>query len=278
MQEFDEFATQERIGWASADIVSAYVKRFGPVTDYAARKLISLGTPEGKSVLDLCCGQGGLTAMLIEAGAIVTGLDFSEEMLALAAKNAPDAVLQQGDAAMMPFEDGSFDQVACNFGMMHLPDQAKALSEIKRVLRSDGRFMMATWATPDVSPAFGAVFGAIGKNADFSNAPAQPDLFTFARPDDAKGILNASGLRLISHENVITHWHLDEPDELFEIFLTGTVAASQLIKGQKPDIVEAIRDQITDAVRKDFAEANNYSVPVAIAVLQAEIKQAPTDD
>ena len=272
MHEYDEFATQERIGWASEDIVSAYVRRFGPVTDYAARKLISLGTPEGKSVLDLCCGQGGLTAMLSEAGANVTGLDFSEEMLALAAKNAPDAVLKQGDAAMLPFEDDQFDQVVCNFGIMHLPDQPKALSEIKRVLRPDGRFLMATWATPDVSPAFRVAFGAIRSNADFSKAPAQPDLFTFARPYDAKEMLSASGLRLISHENVTTHWHLDEPEELFEIFLTATVAASQLIKSQKPEIVEAMKTQTTDAVREDFRESDKYRVPVTIAVIEAETK------
>ena len=270
MQEFSEFATQERLGWTDEKIVAAYVEKFGPVTDYAARELIALGQPKGKSVLDLCCGQGGLTAMLGEAGARVTGLDFSEEMLSLAARNAPDAVLKQGDAAALPFDDDQFDLVACNFGMMHLPDQPKALSEIKRVLRAGGRFQMATWATPDVSPAFAAAFGAIRSNADFSDAPDQPDLFTFARPDDAKAMMATSDLRMVSHHNVTTHWQLDEPDELFEIFLTATVAASQLIKGQKPDIIAAIRDQITTAVRNEFAEENGYCVPVGIAIVQAE--------
>ena len=85
-------------------------------------------------------------------------------------------------------------------------------------------------------------------------------------------MLSASGLRLISHENVTTHWHLDEPEELFEIFLTATVAASQLIKSQKPEIVEAMKTQTTDAVREDFRESDKYRVPVTIAVIEAETK------
>ena len=270
MQDFGEFAARERLGWADKDIVSAYVEKFGPITDYAAQVLIDRGSPKGQSVLDLCCGQGALTAMLSKAGANVTGLDFSEEMLALAAKAAPGAELKQGDAASLPFPDNEFDQVVCNFGMMHLPDQPRALAEIKRVLRSGGRFLMATWATPDVSPAFGTVFGAIKENADFSDAPAQPDLFTFARPNGAKEMMNASGLHVVSHENVTTHWRLDEPDELFEIFLTATVAASQLIKGQKPAVIDAIRARITNAVRDNFGEAGIYRVPVAIAIVEAE--------
>lgn len=270
MQDFGEFAARERLGWADESIVSAYVRKFGPVTDYAAQELINRGSPKGMSVLDLCCGQGALTAMLSEAGSRVTGLDFSEVMLALAAETAPDAVLQQGDAAALPFADGQFDQVVCNFGMMHLPEQPKALDEINRVLRTGGRFLMATWATPDVSPAFGTVFGAIKTNADFSDAPPQPDLFAFARPDEAKAMMQASGLRMVSHENVTTHWLLDEPGELFDIFLTATVAASQLIKGQKPEVIEVIRDQVTDAVSANFRDKNIYRVPVAIAIVQAE--------
>ncbi len=125
MQDFGEFADRERLGWADKSIVSAYVEKFGPVTDYAARELVDRASPRGNSVLDLCCGQGALTAMLSEVGANVTGLDFSEEMLALAAGAAPDAVLKHGDAASLPFADSQFDQVFCNFGMMHLPDQPK---------------------------------------------------------------------------------------------------------------------------------------------------------
>ena len=58
---------------------------------------------------------------------------------------APRADLRQGDAAALQFDDDSFDLGVCNFGMMRLPDQPKALTEICRVLRPGAQFIMATW-------------------------------------------------------------------------------------------------------------------------------------
>jgi hypothetical protein len=63
---------------------------------------------------------------------------------------------------------------------------------------------------------------------------------------------------------------LDSPEELFEIFLTATVGASMLIKGQRQEVVEAIRDQITATVAKNHADSAGYRVPVPVAVITAE--------
>lgn len=270
MQNYEVFADRERAGWSDAGIVDAYVAHFGPITDEVAKVLVNRAAAPRKSVLDLCCGQGRLTAMMVAAGAEVAGLDFSPEMLSLAAELAPGAKLHKGDAAALPFGDSSFDAVVCNFGMMHLPDQPRALSEINRVLRPDGRFVMATWVGPEASPAFGAVFGAIKAHADFSAAPPQPDLFQFARPTVAQEMMAGAGLRMTAHEVVTPAWELASPGELFEIFLTATVGASMLIKGQRQEVVEAIRDQITATVAKNHAYGAGYFVPVPVAVITAE--------
>ncbi|MGE4611292.1 MAG: class I SAM-dependent methyltransferase [Paracoccaceae bacterium] len=144
MNDFKVFAERERAGWTDTDIVASYVEKFGPITDQAAKSILERAPTSGKDVLGLCCGQGALTAVLIKTGANATGIDFSHEMLAIAQTGAPEANLHYGDAAALPFDDGSFEFVICNFGMMHLPDQQKALAEIRRVLRADGKFMMAT--------------------------------------------------------------------------------------------------------------------------------------
>lgn len=269
MNDYKVFAEREREGWADADIVDSYVEKFGPITNDVAKTLVQRAAVAGKDVLDLCCGQGALTAMLLDAGANITGLDFSKEMLAIAKTVAPGADLWRGDAAALPFEDASFDIVMCNFGMMHLPDQPKALAEIRRVLRPDGQFIMATWASPESSPAFGAVFGAIKAHADFSAAPPQPDLFTFARPDEATTMMSGAALNLLAHETVLPAWELATPEELFEIFLKATVGASMLIKSQKPEVVEDIRDQITSTVAGEFAIEGGFRVPVAVSVVIA---------
>jgi len=269
MISFSKFAELERNGWSDDSIVQAYVNLFGPVTGVAASNIAEKMGRAGHQILDLCCGQGDLTKMLVQAGSDVSGLDFSPEMIALAQEAAPLANIKLGDAQALPFEDDSFDAVVCNFGMMHLPDQPRALTEICRVLKSGGEFMMATWVGPEASPAFGTVFGAIKSHADFSQAPQQPDLFAFARPDSAEEMISRAGLELMLHEILNPAWILSKPDELFEIFMTGTVGARMLITSQEESVVTAIREQIATNVAENFAVADGYRVPAPVAVISA---------
>lgn len=270
MDKFQEFGERERAGWSQADIVDAYVARFGPITDEVANVLKDRVAAPARTVLDLCCGQGRLAAMLSEAGAKVTGVDISPAMLSLAARAAPDATLREADAADLPFDDASFDAVACNFGMMHLPDQPRALSEVRRVLRPGGRFVMATWVGPEASPAFGTVLGAIKAHADLAAAPVQPDLFAFARPETAEEMMSGAGLRITAHEVVTPAWTLSAPEELFEVFATATVGVAMLLKSQAPQVVERIRAQVGETVERQHAAGAEYRVPVPVAVITAE--------
>jgi SAM-dependent methyltransferase len=270
VQDYTIFGERERKAWSDAAVVNSYVKYFGPIADEVAPILVERAAAPGRSVLDLCCGQGRLTAMLGAAGAKIAGVDFSKEMLALAAKAAPDATLKEGDAADLPFDDDAFDAVVCNFGMMHLPDQPRALTEVRRVLRPGGRYVMATWVGPQASPAFAAVFGAMKAHADFSAAPPQPDLFAFADPSIASEMLGEAGLSMTSHDVVTPAWQVSAPEELFEIFRTATVAAAMLIRSQKPDVIAAIRDQIAATVAAKHADGAGYRIPVPVAVIAAE--------
>jgi SAM-dependent methyltransferase len=263
---FAEFAAIEKRGWNDRTIVEAYVDHFAPVTNAVAPRLAELAGGSGKSVLDLCCGQGDLTRLLCETGASVSGLDFSRAMLDAAEKAAPTARLYEGDAANMSFPDGCFDAVACNFGVMHLPDRQAALEEVRRVLRPGGNFIMSTWVGPTASPAFATVFGAIKAHADFSRAP---DLFGIAEPDGAREMIERVGLSLQSHEVAEPAWLLEDPSDLFQIFLTATVGARMLIMSQAKDIVSAIRDDITSAVAVRFKNGSGYRVPVPVAIMMA---------
>src|ERR671922_1776007 len=76
----------------------------------------------GDRVLDVCCGTGDLALADREAGGIVTGVDFSEEMLARARRKGPGLEWLRADATALPFEDGSFDVVTVGFGIRNLPD------------------------------------------------------------------------------------------------------------------------------------------------------------
>ncbi|MCV2887888.1 class I SAM-dependent methyltransferase [Ruegeria aquimaris] len=270
MSDFEEFGALERDGWANGGIVDAYIKYFVPITDHVGNYIAENHIVAQDKVLDLCCGQGTLTAVVSEKGANVTGLDFSPEMLVKARRSAPSAEIVEGDAMAMPFDDAIFDKVICNFGMMHIPDQPKALSEIRRVLKPNGEFIMATWVGPTASPAFAAVFGAMKTHADFSAAPSQPDLFAFAGREYAATTMAAARLKILNHETVASEWVLDEPSELFDIFLTATVGAGMLIRSQTDGTIEKIAASIAETVSSKFNDGSKFRVPVPVAVISAK--------
>ena len=120
----------------------------------------------GDRVLDVACGTGVLTreaAARVGPGGQVTGLDASAGMLAVArdlAAPAPGSAAaarevhrsteapvewQQGVAESLPFPDGRFDAVVCQFGLMFFPDRRAAIREMRRVLRPGGRIAIAVW-------------------------------------------------------------------------------------------------------------------------------------
>lgn len=269
MVDFSEFGLREKDGWSDGDIVESYVNHFVPVTDRVGHHIVENHISSNDRVLDLCCGQGTLTAAISNVATMVAGLDFSQDMIARAQTAAPNAEIMEGDAMAMPYQDASFDKVVCNFGMMHIPDQPKALSEIRRVLKPDGQFIMATWMSPPGSAAFAAVFGALKAHADFSVAPPQPDLFTFTDPDQAKTLMDSARLDMTEHNIIEANWTFEKPGELFDIFVTATVGAGMLIRSQSDETVKKIAETVTKTVRDKHYTGTNYVVPVTVAVIAA---------
>ena len=82
-------------------------------------------------------------------------------MLTLARQRVSDTTFIEADVQDLRFSDAEFDIVVSNFGICHVPDQPRALSEVRRVLRPKGQFAMTVWCGPDVSPCFEVVYGAV---------------------------------------------------------------------------------------------------------------------
>ncbi len=114
-----------------------------------------------RKVLDLCCGTGDLAvslARLAESDMEVTGLDYSQPMLDIAAKKAEPLTRKpsfiSGDAAALPFPDGHFDCVGISFAFRNLtyknPLARCHIAEVLRVLRPGGKFVIAESSQPGV--------------------------------------------------------------------------------------------------------------------------------
>ncbi|MFJ3670259.1 class I SAM-dependent methyltransferase [Streptomyces sp. NPDC090106] len=103
----------------------------------------ALGEVKGKRVLELGCGAGQWSRALAAEGATVIGLDLSEAQLAAAggAMGADRYPLVQGAAEHLPFADGSFDLVFCDFGGLSWAPAHLAVPQAARVLRPGGRLV-----------------------------------------------------------------------------------------------------------------------------------------
>lgn len=103
----------------------------------------------GGDALDVACGTGDMVVELLRRGAKVTGVDLSQEMLAIAERKVPEARFMLADAEALPFETGSFDTVTCAFGVRNFVHLELGLAEMLRVLRPGGRLVILELATPD---------------------------------------------------------------------------------------------------------------------------------
>lgn len=105
----------------------------------------------GEKVLDIGCGAGVdtiIAGMMAGPEGNVLGIDMVPEMLERANKNLREVSMdnisfQQASAEQLPFPDESFDVIISNGVFNLVPDKRKALSEAFRVLKSQGRFMIA---------------------------------------------------------------------------------------------------------------------------------------
>ncbi|MFD8885074.1 methyltransferase domain-containing protein [Streptomyces erythrochromogenes] len=101
------------------------------------------GDVTGRRILDAGCGSGPLSAALRDRGAVVTGVDVSAAMLALAGQRLGGGVaLHRVDLRdRLPFADGEFDDVVASLVLHYLEDWGPTLAELRRVLRPGGRLL-----------------------------------------------------------------------------------------------------------------------------------------
>jgi demethylmenaquinone methyltransferase/2-methoxy-6-polyprenyl-1,4-benzoquinol methylase len=164
----------------------------------------------GMSALDCCTGTGDLAlemAARVTRHGLVTGLDFSPEMLTRARAKAESRGVPirfvRGDALALPFADDAFDAAAVAFGARNWSDLEAGLAELVRVVRPGGRVVVLEITTPTrlrrlnalwferVVPVVGRLVS--GDRSAYSYLPASAR--RFPTPPHLAAILRAAGLR-----------------------------------------------------------------------------------
>ncbi len=108
------------------------------VSDYGAEVLGWLAPQPGERILDLGCGDGALSARIVQAGAQVVGVDTSEDLLRAARERGIDARFMDGEA--LGFE-AEFDAVFSNAALHWMRDAGAVIAGVMRALKPGGRFV-----------------------------------------------------------------------------------------------------------------------------------------
>ena len=154
-----------------------------------------LAPRRGERILDLGCGDGVLTATLLEAGAEVVGIDASEDFVAAARARGIDARLMDGQALTFA---GEFDAVFSNAALHWMTEAEKVLEGVARALKPGGRFVAEFGGHGNVA-AISAAMRAVGAAMGGDVAAAGP--WFFPTREEYRAMVEESGFTVVRIES-----------------------------------------------------------------------------
>jgi SAM-dependent methyltransferase len=208
-------------------------------------------------VLDLASGTGepGISlAQRVGPRGSVTAVDQSSELLDIAAERArnkklPNLTTQQADAHHLPLEDRSFDLATCRFGVMFFSDTARALAELRRVLKPGARACFAAWG-PIEQPYWQTTMKIVHRHVGGAMLPpGGADPFRFAAAGSLAEALRSAGFHEVeqSLRNLPWTWPGDA-EEVFEYACAVSAPFRSMLERVREEDWPAVRAEAKAAI------------------------------
>jgi SAM-dependent methyltransferase len=260
------FKALERAGWGEK--AESYGLLTGRITARFVEPLLdAAGLAAGMDVLDVGTGPGYAAQRAAERGAVATGVDIADEVVALARRRHPGIRFVRGDAEELPFAARSFDALVCNFTINHVPRPERAVREYARVVVPGGGIALSAWDVPEQNRFLGILVDALrasGVNRP-QGAPAGPDPYRFANEDEFSRLLRCAGLDDVQVLSISLAHRVPDADELWRGMLGGSVRTAGLVMRQPPSIRMKIRATV-ERLAEDYRADGALAIPVRAKV------------
>lgn len=252
-----------------------YDKGLGPVifADYADDLARRVEAVNPAVVLEIAAGTGILTRRLrdrLPASVRLTATDLNAPMLERAQAKfgtGEQVELQTADAMVLPFRDGSFDAVACQFGIMFFPDKDRCNREVLRVLEPGGHYFFNVWGSFDDNP-----FGRIAYEVVAGFFPKDPPQFykvpySCAAIEPVRESLARAGFVDIEVSEIARQGVVPDARAFADGLIYGnpTIGEIRARGGVDPD---RLVDAIAEALRREFGP-DPSQMPMTVFVYEA---------
>lgn len=232
------------------------------------------GIREGQRVLDVAAGAGEqtiVTAQRVGPTGSVLATDISSNILDFAQQAARHAGLKNVETKVVDGEnlelpENSFDAVISRVGLIYFPDQHKALTGMKRVLKSGGRVAAITYSTPENNKFFSVPVSIIRRRANLPPPlPGQPGPFSLGSPGVLEAAYQKAGFRDVRIRLVPSPLRMPSAAECVRFERESFGALHQMLAG----VPEAERPSVWDEIEqelKKFEGADGFVGPCEMVV------------
>jgi SAM-dependent methyltransferase len=261
----------ERESWqVSGAAAEVYERCFVPAIfgQWAPELVDAARVASADRVLDVGCGTGIVArtaADRVAAQAQVVGLDINDGMLAVARRIAPGVGWQQGDATALPFTDSSFDVVMSQFALMFFSDRITALTEMRRVLKPDGRLAVAVWGPYERALGYVVLTEVAGRRCGGAAADVLTAPFVLGHRDTLVGIFRAAGIDDVAVE--LRRGTISFPT--VDVFVETEVKGSPLEALLDEESYGALLSEARDALRPFCSGDGQVTMPLDAYVVVA---------
>jgi ubiquinone/menaquinone biosynthesis C-methylase UbiE len=258
----------------SGSILALYDRCLGPLLfEPFARDLAErVATMAPRRVLETAAGTGIVTAAVLREmpEAEIVATDLNQAMLDVAAERVRSSAVtfQAADAQDLPFAEGSFDLLLCQFGAMFFPDRPRAYREAKRVLKRGGVFLFSVWDSLSANPAPEAAAKAVAALFP-DDPPTFLDRIPFGCFDKARieKELAAAGFEDVSIETVAKRSRAADVREAAIGLCTGTPLRAEIEARDPSKLGEAV--DAAAAALSALAGGDGLDAPMSALVVTA---------
>ncbi|HSG98724.1 MAG TPA: methyltransferase domain-containing protein [candidate division Zixibacteria bacterium] len=222
-------------------------------------------------VLETAAGTGLLTRQLrsaLGADAELVVTDINDEMLGVARRRFaadPKISFAEFDACTLPYEDASFDALACQYGLMFFPEKVQALSEARRVLRDGGVFVTNVWDKPEANDLVRVIMSAVYEAVPQAQGMINTAPFDWNDMAEITKTYRAAGFSNPEIERVEFETPCVSAEAVMRAFLDGSPMTTDILAMDGVDR-EALQATVTEALSAEFGEPPQGAMMRALVI------------